>query len=74
MKKLFECLDNACVFDNGESCSALNEKKCKGCKFRKNEEEYAAGRKKAEKRLSKLPELEQQRIRDTYHCKITQKY
>ena len=44
-----------CVFDNGEECDALREKKCPGCSFRKSPEEFKEGREKATDRLEKLP-------------------
>ena len=32
-----------CLFDGGQECIALTEKKCEGCKFCKTEEEYRKG-------------------------------
>ena len=46
---------NKCAFDVGEKCSALTEKNCTGCRFRKTEEEFTHGRKKALVRLKTLP-------------------
>ena len=66
--------DVACAFDCGRKCSALTEKKCGGCNFRKSADELAAGRKKAAKRLGTLPDEQQRRLRDSYHNKTTQKY
>ena len=46
-----------CAFENdfnGE-CSAMTEKKCQGCKFRKTKEELEEGRKKARERFDALP-------------------
>ena len=46
-----------CAFENdfnGE-CSAMTEKKCQGCKFRKTKDELEEGRKKARERFDALP-------------------
>lgn len=56
-----------CVFDNGTNCVALNEKKCDGCKFRKTEEELAAGRKRAMDRINNLPHEHYDYIHEKYH-------
>ena len=42
---------DGCVFDMGEKCFALTEKKCKGCKFCKTKEELKNGRDQATARL-----------------------
>ena len=44
-----------CVFDKGEECDALREKKCLGCSFCKTTEELKEGRSKAFERIEKLP-------------------
>lgn len=40
-----------CVFRFGDQCSILNRKKCKGCKFKKTQQEWTEGQKKAEEML-----------------------
>ena len=40
-----------CIFRFGEQCSILNTKKCKGCKFKKTQEEWNEGQRKAEEIL-----------------------
>ena len=68
-------LDCVCAFDNGKrSCTALTQKKCNGCNFRKTPEEVRAGRERAARRLRTLPEEQQKQIRDSYHNKTSQKY
>lgn len=56
-----------CYFDRGEKCSALTEKKCKGCRFRKTEEEFKHGRKKAMIRIRSLPSEQQLYILGKYY-------
>lgn len=56
-----------CVFDNGEECDALREKKCLGCVFCKTPEELKEGRRKAYERLEKLPLAKRIIIHRTYH-------
>lgn len=46
---------NNCVFDKGKGCSALTEKECFGCRFRKTEKDLKQGRLKAKIRLLNLP-------------------
>ena len=58
---------NNCVFDGGERCSALKEKCCEECRFRKTNEELIEGREKAKARLKTLPEKMQERIHYKYH-------
>ena len=36
-----------CIFRFGEQCSILNTKKYKGCKFKKNQQEWEEGQQKA---------------------------
>lgn len=60
-------MDNKCVFERNEySCSALNEKDCKGCRFFKTPEELKRGRDKADDRIASLPEEQQDRIKKKY--------
>lgn len=40
-----------CIFRFGEQCSILNSKKCKGCKFKKTQQEWTEGQKKGEEIL-----------------------
>lgn len=56
-----------CTFEHGEHCEALTEKNCKGCKFRKTEEELDAGRKKAQMRLFMLSSNKLSAIRHKYY-------
>jgi hypothetical protein len=56
-----------CTCDNGEECSALREKKCNGCAFRKTKEELVKGREKAIDRISSLPQSKQIYIRRKYY-------
>lgn len=56
-----------CTFEHGEHCSALTEKNCKGCNFRKTEEELESGRKKAQVRLLMLPSFKLSAIRHKYY-------
>jgi hypothetical protein len=58
---------NNCVFDGDTKCSALKEKRCEGCRFRKTNEELIEGREKAKARLKTLPEKMQERIHYKYH-------
>lgn len=58
---------NTCTFDCGVFCSALTDKKCEGCKFRKSEDELLEGRQKAEKRIMKLPLIKQLHIHRKYY-------
>lgn len=55
-----------CAFNNGSRCIALNCGNCEGCKFFKTEEQLAAGRAKAAKLLSALPEERQMHLRMKY--------
>lgn len=42
-----------CIFDEADGfCTALIEKKCEGCKFRKSVQEYTAAQEEAEKLLN----------------------
>ena len=45
-------MSEKCVFDLGEKCYALNEKKCQGCNFFKTRQQLDAGRAKAKKLLN----------------------
>ena len=55
-----------CAFDLGKKCFALTEKQCKGCKFRKTNEELAEGREKARRRIESLPIMERNHIKNKY--------
>lgn len=53
-----DILKNDCAFytvTNKVECTALSDRHCKGCAFRKTEEELIEGRRKATQRLSRLP-------------------
>lgn len=56
-----------CVFDKGDSCSALNPKKCAGCNFRKTKEELTAGREHAAELLDRLPNEQRDAIKEKYY-------
>ena len=56
-----------CVFDKGEECDALREKKCAGCSFCKTAEELKEGRIKACERIEKLPLSERVVIHRKYY-------
>ena len=58
-----------CVFDDGERCSALKEKCCEGCRFRKTEEELIEGREKAKERVETLPINFKMYILNKYYSK-----
>ena len=62
-----------CVFEKRgydfALCSALKEKNCEGCRFRKTPEELEAGRKKAEARIKTLPLKVQVHIKEKYKIK-----
>lgn len=54
----YDILKNDCVFYRATKqveCAALRSRECRGCKFRKTEEELEKGRQKATKRLKRLP-------------------
>lgn len=56
-----------CVFEDGRSCKALNERKCENCAFRKTQEELTAGREKALDRIERLPRARRQAIMKKYY-------
>lgn len=56
-----------CAFEHGDYCDALTEKNCKGCRFRKTEEQLEAGRKKAQLKLFMLPKRKLNSIRSKYY-------
>lgn len=58
---------NKCAFDRDCICTALSEKQCVGCGFRKTEEELKEGRRKATDRLISLPKATQTRIARKYY-------
>ena len=58
---------NTCVFENENECNALTEKQCNGCPFRKTEEEFRAGRRKAAIRIYRLPDPIRKRIIRKYY-------
>lgn len=60
-----------CAFDRGTLCTALSEKKCHKCSFRKTQEELDAGRERAEQRINTLPEEQQDHIRFKYHVRYS---
>lgn len=44
-----------CVFDRDTKCSALKEKNCINCSFKKTRRELEEGRKNAARRIKSLP-------------------
>jgi hypothetical protein len=56
-----------CAFEKPHHCSALREKMCEGCSFRKSNEELNEGRRKAIDRINSLPTPKKSRIIRTYH-------
>ena len=62
---------NKCAFDRDGMCTALSEKQCVGCRFRKTEEELKEGRQKATERLISLPQSTQIRIARKYYNRGT---
>lgn len=55
-----------CAFDNGKNCTALTQKRCKKCAFKKTKEALDLGRAKAWARIQSLPSEK--------YVKIIQKY
>lgn len=54
----YDILKNDCVFyreSKHMGCAALRSRECRGCTFRKTDAELIAGRRKAIRRLEKLP-------------------
>ena len=60
---------NECALDRGSKCSALKEKDCGKCSFRKTTAQLEAGRKKARERINNLPAHTQKWISDKYYMK-----
>ena len=56
-----------CAFDEGKFCSALREKECIGCPFKKTRKELVEGRQRAMHRINSLPNPKKQYIIYTYH-------
>ena len=57
---------NNCAFDRGDTCSALNERSCENCSFRKTEQELREGREYAQKFLDRLPPDKRKAIETKY--------
>lgn len=55
-----------CAFDRTTFCTALIEKKCHKCSFRKTREQLDEGRERAYDRICSLPEEQQDHIRQKY--------
>lgn len=62
-------MNNECVFNWGRKCTALTQKNCESCRFRKTREELEAGRQRAQERVNSLPEDQQAHIRRKYNQK-----
>lgn len=56
-----------CAFDGGNCCTALVEKMCIGCSFKKTKNELIEGRRKALLRVNGLPNPKRTYIIRTYH-------
>lgn len=56
-----------CAFECRNHCTALDEKRCIGCTFRKTQEELVEGRTKAFERINSLPTPKRLYILRTYH-------
>ena len=58
-----------CAFEWGSKCSALKEKQCEKCSFRKTAEQLEKGRKKARIRILNLPTETRTWIREKYYTR-----
>ena len=56
-----------CAFDRDDMCTALDEKSCLGCRFRKTEQELYEGRVKAADRLDSLSKRQKIHIARKYY-------
>lgn len=56
-----------CVFDKGETCSALTTHNCENCSFCKTRRELDAGRSKARARIDSLPKDQYDAIMHKYY-------
>lgn len=74
-KRKFEVLGEKCAFDADKRvCSALNVKKCEGCRFRKTEEELIRGKERAAARIKTLSKEYQAHIKSKYYSYREQRY
>lgn len=74
-KGSFEVLDEQCAFDTGKRvCSALNIKKCEGCRFRKTKKEIVKSRERAAARIKTFPKDYQAYIKSKYYSQREQRY
>lgn len=55
-----------CAFDRKTHCAALTDRDCPGCCFFKTPEQLDEGRERAIDRIYKLPEEQQDHIRQKY--------
>lgn len=60
-------MNKECAFDRGRKCSALTEKHCDFCHFRKTQEELESGRIRAAERVNSLPADQQKHIKLKYY-------
>lgn len=58
-----------CFADDKKICTALNVKKCRGCKIFKTLEQKAKDDEKTRKRLESLEESTRRYISEKYHVK-----
>lgn len=56
-----------CVFDNGDTCAALDSRDCAKCTFRKTRHELIEGRKRSRQLLEKLPADQLEHIESKYY-------
>lgn len=56
-----------CVFDKGETCSALTTHNCENCSFCKTKQELIDGREKARERIESLPKKQYDAIKQKYY-------
>ena len=58
-----------CTFNKGDKCSALRDKSCRGCAFRKTSNQIEDSRAKAWERIESLPPKIKAKIRFKYYNK-----
>ena len=63
-------MNKECAFYRDKTCAALKQKKCKGCRFFKTEEQLEEGRNRAKERVMKLPMEQRLHIASMYYTKL----
>lgn len=56
-----------CIFSSYEGCKILKREHCRGCTFKKTQEQLDKGRKKARKRIDSLPMIKRLYINEKYY-------